>query len=63
MLSFVSIHYSFVATQVLTSALSCHQKLDAPRYNAPFRRVMALDLTLGKFLQCGSTRIVTVEKP
>ena len=26
-------------------------------------RVMELDLALGKFLRCGSTRIVTVEKP
>lgn len=52
-----------ILTMLFPPSLLFRRRQDAPRFNALFRRVMALDLALGKFLRCGSTRIVTVEKP
>jgi hypothetical protein len=52
-----------ILTMLFPPSLLFRQRQEAPRFDTLFRRVMALDLVLGKFLRCGSTRIVTVEKP
>ena len=52
-----------ILTMLFPPSLLFRPMEEAPRFNTLFRRVMALDLALGRRLRCGSTRIVTVEKP
>ena len=62
-LRLVDVRSMNILTMLFPPSLLFRRRPEAPRFNALFRRVMALDLALGKFLRCGSTRIVTVEKP
>ncbi|NJD69517.1 MAG: hypothetical protein C3F12_04760 [Candidatus Methylomirabilota bacterium] len=52
-----------ILTMLFPPSLLFRQRKEAPGFDALFSRVMTFDLALGKFLRCGSTRIVTVEKP
>lgn len=51
-----------ILTMLFPPSLLFRRREEAPRFNALFRPVMALDLALGKRLRFGSTKIVTVEK-
>jgi ubiquinone/menaquinone biosynthesis C-methylase UbiE len=52
-----------IVSMLFPPALLFRRQADAPRFGLVFRYVMKLDLVLGRFLRCGSTRIVIVEKP
>jgi ubiquinone/menaquinone biosynthesis C-methylase UbiE len=52
-----------VLTMLIPPSLLFRRREEAPRFDVFFQKVMKLDLALGRFLRCGSTRIVTVEKP
>jgi len=62
-LRLVEVRSMNILTMLFPPSLLFRQRQDAPGFDALFRRVMALDLRLGRILRCGSTRIVTVEKP
>jgi len=62
-LRLVEVRSMNILTMLFPPSLLFRQRQDAPSFDAVFRRVMALDMELGKRWRCGSTRIVTVEKP
>ena len=62
-LRLVEVRSMNILTMLIPPSLLFRRREEAPRFDAFFRHVMKLDLALGRFLRCGSTRIVTVEKP
>jgi ubiquinone/menaquinone biosynthesis C-methylase UbiE len=52
-----------VLSMLIPPPLLFRHKDEAPRFGAFFRRVVALDRKLGRFVRCGSTRVVIAEKP
>ncbi len=62
-LRLVEVRSMNILTMLIPPSLLFRRREEAPHFDAFFRRVMVLDLALGKFLRCGSTTIVTVEKP
>lgn len=52
-----------ILTMLIPPSLLFRRREEAPCFDTCFRPLMKLDLALGKVLRCGSTRIVTVEKP
>lgn len=62
-LMLVDVRSMNILTMLIPPSLLFRRKEEAPRFDACVRPLMKLDLKLGKVLRCGSTRIVTVEKP
>jgi len=62
-LRLVEVRSMNILTMLIPPSLLFRRREEAPRFDAFFRKVMKLDLALGRFLRCGSTRIVTVERP
>ncbi len=62
-LRIVEVRSMNIMTMLIPPSLLFRRREEAPHFDVFFRLVMKLDLALGKFLRCGSTRIVTVEKP
>ncbi len=62
-LRLVEVRSMNILTMLIPPSLLFRRREEAPRLDAFFRHIMMFDLALGKVLRCGSTRIVTVEKP
>ena len=62
-LRLVEVRSMNVLTMLIPPSLLFRRRSKAPLFDAFFRPLTKLDLALGRLLKCGSTRIVTVEKP
>ncbi len=62
-LRLVAVRSMNIPTMLIPPWLLFRRRDEFPRFSVLFRYVMKLDLALGRFLRCGSTLIVTVEKP
>ena len=62
-LRLVEVRSMNILTMLVPPSLLFRRRDEAPRFDVFFRPLIKLDLALGRFLRCGSTRIVTVEKP
>jgi len=62
-LRLVEVRSMNILTMLIPPSLLFRRREEAPRFDAFYQHVMKLDVALGRVLKCGSTRIVTVEKP
>ena len=62
-LRLVEVRSMNILSMLIPPSLLFRRREEAPRFSVFFQKVMKLDLALGEFLRCGSTRIVIVEKP